>query len=180
MKKIVIYTVVIGIVGILCFSSYKIVDGIRVKAINAEVSSKIKSTKTAESEQSENGGDVGQNFTEQEKFLPQNQGTEFWFGSDSPKGDLLDFSSAEDFIRSYKGYDVNISKEEIYYSNIKSMVCLNTYDEVEVVEYLDGGIYEVRIEGDVANEIGGKIDESKYSIKEVNGVTIISLNSSIN
>lgn len=173
MKKIIACLIVIGVVGVLGFTSYKIVDNLK----NAEVSLKIESAKSAEYEQSENSREEGENSKELDGISPQNQGSGSVLGDKSSNEDLLDFSSVDAFVQSYKGYSVDMKEEEVYYSKLKSMMCLSTCDGLEILWADNWGIYEVKIIGNVKEEIGGKVDESKYTIKEVDGTTIISLNS---
>ena len=134
------------------------------------MSQKIKKSELGGVESKDDTLEVGSSEHDNYVDSSPNSYDEDIMGSESNSGEFYNMSSADEFMESFIGRNVDMNVEEVYYDKCKSMMNLYTYGDTEILEYPDGGVYSIQTSEEVD---GGKVDETKYNIEKFDDYTTI-------
>lgn len=185
-KKLLIIIIVLGIVG-SAYSSYMIVRSVKNHVAQREMSAEIKDLKNSER--------IGENGSPEsgKKAIDNTENNNISEGVNSTSVieilkskklenyERLNFSSAEDFISSYRNLisdlDVeNLTIEKSHNESVGGMIYFYTVDNLSVITREDGSLYQVVIKGSLEKD---RVEvnmnaEDKASVSESGSNTIIS------
>lgn len=172
----------VGVLGLLGFSSYKIVSIIRDKSINKNISSNFKSDERGDSDVLNDYGIDGENFSEFMEFSLDNLRDELGLGEDflvknsNEKFVKLKFTSVRDFLVSYNELvaklDGDLELDSFYYTYLRCTMVVYNIDNVELIAFSDGSTHKVTIKG-FEDSLEGVVDEEDFEITRIGGDTII-------